>query len=286
CAYSTKLVEPAQAYDTAHPQHAAAGPAAPVLAAIRCRAGERLHCRPADRRRADARAGPQRVARLSRDELHPRTESHGRPAEHLPRHRRSQRARRRGRPACPCTALAAGRRARSRGLHRRRNREAGRRHQVLGPPVPRSSRLAVGRSSKSLEKVVRSSPAHLTGGSRMRTLALVGATLSLVSLLVSPGFAQQVRSLTAAERAGIALARLGARQRVRIRVEGERLIEGSVELASPSLVVLRVDGSPERIPATAVDSLWVHATHWRRGALIGGAIGGIGLGAIAACPVQ
>ncbi|OLD95407.1 MAG: hypothetical protein DMD31_14330 [Gemmatimonadetes bacterium] len=120
----------------------------------------------------------------------------------------------------------------------------------------------------------------------MRTLALVGATLSLVSLLVSPGFAQQVSSLTAAERAGIALARLGARQRVRIRVEGERLIEGSVELASPSLVVLRVDGSPERIPATAVDSLWVHATHWRRGALIGGAIGGIGLGAIAAALVH
>ena len=50
----------------------------------------------------------------------------------------------------------------------------------------------------------------------MRTLALVGATLSLVSLLVSPGFAQQVSSLTAAERAGIALARLGARQRVRL----------------------------------------------------------------------
>ena len=43
----------------------------------------------------------------------------------------------------------------------------------------------------------------------MRTLALVGATLSLVSLLVSPGFAQQVSSLTAAERAGIALARRG-----------------------------------------------------------------------------
>src|SRR3989441_12364966 len=120
----------------------------------------------------------------------------------------------------------------------------------------------------------------------MRTLALVVATLSLVSLLAPPGFAQQVSSLSAAERAGVALARLGARQRVRIRVEGEGLVEGSVELASPSLVVLRVDGSPERIPATAVDSLWVHSTHWRRGALIGATIGGIGLGAIVAALVH
>jgi hypothetical protein len=120
----------------------------------------------------------------------------------------------------------------------------------------------------------------------MRTLALVVATFTLVSLLAPPGFAQQVSSLTAAERAGIALARLGAHQRVRIRVEGEGLVEGSVELASLSLVVLRVDGSSKRVPAAAVDSLWVHSTHWRRGALVGGAIGGIGLGAIAAALVH
>src|SRR5207249_8933119 len=86
----------------------------------------------------------------------------------------------------------------------------------------------------------------------MRTLALVGATLSLVSLLVSPGFAQQVSSLTAAERAGIALARLGARQRVRIRVEGERLIEGSGRLAVPSHDVLPLEWSRERLPVSCV----------------------------------
>ena len=116
----------------------------------------------------------------------------------------------------------------------------------------------------------------------MKTLPLVISMLGLLAVLPAPACAQQVGVLTAAERAGIALAHLGARQRVRIRVEGVGLVDGSVEQTSSSAVVLRVDGSWRKVPAAAVDSLWVHSTHWRRGALIGGAIGGIGLGAVAA----
>jgi len=120
----------------------------------------------------------------------------------------------------------------------------------------------------------------------MRTLSLLISISGLVALWARPTCAQQVSALTTAERAGIALARLGARQRVRIRVEGVGLVEGSVEQASPSAVVLRVGGSSRQVPAGAVDSLWVHGTHGRRGALIGGAIGGIGLGAVAAALVH
>ena len=64
------------------------------------------------------------------------------------------------------------------------------------------------------------------------------------------------------------------------------LVEGVVS-NSPNLVMLRTaDGSTIEVPAPSVDSLWVRSTHARTGALIGGAVAGIGLGAFLAYHVN
>jgi hypothetical protein len=84
------------------------------------------------------------------------------------------------------------------------------------------------------------------------------------------------------QRTGVALASLRVGQPVRIRASGDGFVQGWIS-NSPNLVTLRTaDGSRIEVPAPGVDSLWVRRTHARTGALIGGAVAGIGLGAFLA----
>ena len=116
-------------------------------------------------------------------------------------------------------------------------------------------------------------------GAHMRLLHLA-MTLGLVAL-PSALTAQAPDTLTPAQRAGLALARLGAGQRVRIVTRDSEFVEGSVMAASPNLLRLRTDGTLI-LPASRVDSLWVRGgSHAGTGALIGGAVLGIGLGVLA-----
>jgi len=87
--------------------------------------------------------------------------------------------------------------------------------------------------------------------------------------------AQQPDTLTPAQRAGVALARLEDGQRVRVRAKGHAITGGQVVESSASLVTLRRDRSLIAIPVQRVDSLWVRSNY---GALIGGAVGGAVLG--------
>lgn len=109
-------------------------------------------------------------------------------------------------------------------------------------------------------------------------LAVLGT--GLLALAVAPARAQEPDTLSAAQRAGAALARLGAGQRVRI-VGGEvGFVDGSVVSSSTSLVTLRLDSSTITVPAPRIDSLWVkHGTHAGTGALIGAVVGGVVVGA-------
>src|SRR5260370_5144481 len=114
-------------------------------------------------------------------------------------------------------------------------------------------------------------------------IRLVVSVVGLVSIASPRAEAQRSDMLSAAQRAGVALARLGAGQRVRLRSSGVGLVEGGVVSSSPTLVTLRTDGSRIAIPGPTVDSLWVRGgSHAGRGALVGGAVAGIGLGALAA----
>ena len=87
---------------------------------------------------------------------------------------------------------------------------------------------------------------------------------------------------------GFVLARLQVGQRVRIPTNGGGggFVEGWIS-NSPNFVTLRTAlGSTIAVPAPGVDSLWVRGTHAGRGALIGGAVAGIGLGAFLASLVD
>ena len=90
--------------------------------------------------------------------------------------------------------------------------------------------------------------------------------------------AQQPDTLTPAQRAGVALARLEDGQRVRVRAKGHAITGGQVVESSASLVTLRRDRSLIAIPVQRVDSLWVRSNYAGSGALIGGAVGGAVLG--------
>ena len=90
--------------------------------------------------------------------------------------------------------------------------------------------------------------------------------------------AQQPDTLTPAQRAGVALARLEDGQRVRVRAKGHAITEGQVVESSASLVTLRRHRSLIAIPVQRVDSLWVRSNYAGSGALIGGAVGGAVLG--------
>ncbi len=117
----------------------------------------------------------------------------------------------------------------------------------------------------------------------MRALSFIIAVVGLVTVASPLARAQEPDTLSPAQRAGVALARLGARQRVRIVTRDSEFVEGSVMAASPNLLRLRTDGTLMDLPASRVDSLWVRSgSHAGRGALIGGALGGIGMAALAA----
>ena len=116
----------------------------------------------------------------------------------------------------------------------------------------------------------------------MRALSFTIAVVGLVTVASPLARAQEPDTLSPAQRAGLALARLGAGQHVRIRASGGGLVEGWVVSSSPNLVTLRTDGSRIEVPAPGVDSLWVRRGSAGRGALIGGAVGGIGLALVGA----
>ncbi len=117
----------------------------------------------------------------------------------------------------------------------------------------------------------------------MRALCFTVLVVGLVTVASPPAWAQEPDTLSAAQRAGVALARLGGGQRVRIRASRVGLVEGWVVSSSPNLVMLRTDGSRIEVPAPGVDSLWVRGgSHAGRGALIGGAVAVAGIGLLAA----
>src|SRR5213594_685043 len=115
----------------------------------------------------------------------------------------------------------------------------------------------------------------------MHMLRVAVSVAGLVTIASPRAHAQEGETLSAAQRAGAALARLRADQRVRIRASGVGLVEGVVS-NSPNLGMLRTaDGSTIEVPAARVDSLWVRGgSHAALGALIGGAVVGIGLGVV------
>jgi hypothetical protein len=118
----------------------------------------------------------------------------------------------------------------------------------------------------------------------MHMLRVAVSVAGLVSTVSPHAQTQGLDTLTAAQRAGFALARLGAHQRVQIITRGDQFVEGSVVAASPNLVTLRTDGSERDIPAASVDSLWVkEGTHAGRGALIGAVPGVVSFAALLTC---
>jgi hypothetical protein len=69
---------------------------------------------------------------------------------------------------------------------------------------------------------------------------------------------------------------------VRIVTRDSEFVEGSVMAASPNLLRLRTEGTLMDLPASRLDSLWARGgSHAGTGALIGGAVLGIGLGVLA-----
>jgi len=103
----------------------------------------------------------------------------------------------------------------------------------------------------------------------------------LVTIASALAQAQEPDTLSAVQRTGSALARLRVGQWARIRTRGDGFVQGWIS-KSPDLVTLRsADGPTIEVPTSSVDSLWVKGgTHAGRGALIGGAVAGIGLGAL------
>lgn len=117
----------------------------------------------------------------------------------------------------------------------------------------------------------------------MRVVSLANSVAGLVTLTLAVAQAQERDTLGPAQRVGLALARLGAGQRVRVRARPVGFVDGWVVSSSPNLVTIRTQaGSQIEVPAPGVDSLWArHGSHAGTGALIGGAVAGVGLGAVA-----
>jgi len=115
-------------------------------------------------------------------------------------------------------------------------------------------------------------------------LCFAVSVAGLVTMASPPAWAQARDTLSAAQRAGFALAHLGGGQRVRIwqkRVFFER--QGQVVSSSGDLLTLRVEGARIEVPASDVDSLWVRrGNHAGTGALIGGVVAGLAVGAFGA----
>ncbi|HVH31836.1 MAG TPA: hypothetical protein VNA31_09270 [bacterium] len=117
-------------------------------------------------------------------------------------------------------------------------------------------------------------------GAHMRVLHFAVSLAGLVALRSQLALAQAPDTLSAARRAGWALARLGAGQRVRIVTRASEFVEGSVVTTSPTLLSVRTAESVVDIPTSGVDSLWVRGgSHAGTGALIGAVPGVLVLGA-------
>lgn len=112
---------------------------------------------------------------------------------------------------------------------------------------------------------------------RLRFAVLV---TSLVAIAGPVARAQQPDTLTAVERAGLALSRLGAYVEVRARARGHKRVQGQVESSSPTLLTIRTaDRETVEIPASDLDSLWVRVGTYRwKGALVGAGVLGLTLG--------
>lgn len=111
----------------------------------------------------------------------------------------------------------------------------------------------------SLEVDLKQPPDHVgtptPKGVQMRVLH-VAALLAGLGTLASPlAQAQAPDTLNAAQRAGLALAHLGAGQRVQIVTRQRKWVDGFVVATSPNLLSLKTDGSVTDIPAASVDSV-------------------------------
>lgn len=125
--------------------------------------------------------------------------------------------------------------------------------------------------------MTQSSRGYASRAHSLRRLCVGGSVAGLVALASQPARAQQSDTLSAAQRTGVALARLRVGQQVRVRARGTGLVQGWIS-SSPNLVTLRTG---IEVPAAGVDSLWVRGgSHAGIGALVGGAVVGIGLGAV------
>jgi hypothetical protein len=94
--------------------------------------------------------------------------------------------------------------------------------------------------------------------------------------------AQERDTLSAAQRVGLALARLGGGQVVRIHTSHFGGVVGKVVRDSANLLTLDTGaGTRTGVLTSTVDSLWVpHGGHAGTGAVIGAAAGGIALAAV------
>lgn len=117
----------------------------------------------------------------------------------------------------------------------------------------------------------------------MRVRCFAVSVAGLVSLTAATARPQEpADTLSPAQRAGQALARLGAHQRVQIVTRDRQFFEGSVVAASRSLITLQTDDSVNGIATRNIDSLWVRGgTHAGKGAVVGMVAGGLGLGLVA-----
>ena len=115
----------------------------------------------------------------------------------------------------------------------------------------------------------------------MNVLHFAALLAGLVTLASPLAQAQAPDTLSAAQRAGLALSRLGAGQRVQIVTRQRKWVEGFVVATSPNLLKVQTERSVTDIPAANVDSVWVQGGSTGTGALIGLAVGGLGLGLLA-----
>src|SRR5713101_741350 len=128
-------------------------------------------------------------------------------------------------------------------------------------------------------------------GLAMRSGSLAAVVAWVVAMASSVACAQQADTSSLRARAWFrarALAGLETGQHVRIRTNGDGLVEGQVLFSSENFVTIRSAGPATTIPAASVDSLWVRSTHAGRGALVGGATLGLFFGAWGAtlCPAE
>lgn len=111
---------------------------------------------------------------------------------------------------------------------------------------------------------------------RVRHFAVLVAGLAALPNQLT--LAQASDTLSPAQRVGLALARLGSGERMRIHATGIGRVEGDLVSRTANLVTLsRGYQRFTEIPASSVDSLWVKGNHAGIGGLVGFTVGGLGL---------